>query len=139
MRALFRSAASLRRQTYRPAHPAPLAPVELQGSGRLDGTWIACEEPGSGEGWLQSPIELIMDSRLEPQARIGRHDHPDTEEVYLVLEGTLSVTAWQPGGQQETATLGPGDVHRLGPGGWHSAAAGDRGARIIVVAAAVRP
>ncbi len=133
---VFRRSASLRRQRYEPSHPAPDAPDGMRGAGVLDGTWIACEEPGIAEGWLASSIELIMDSRLAADAVIGRHEHPDTEELYIVLEGEITVTgAPAADAAPFRACLASGDVHRLGPGGWHSARAGERGARILVIAA----
>jgi uncharacterized RmlC-like cupin family protein len=134
---LFRGAAELRTERYEPAHPAPDAPPELRGAGALTGTWIACEEPGAAEGWLRSGIELVMDSTLEPGAVIGRHDHRETEELYLVLGGRLTVTASVGEAAPQVREFGVGDVHRLPPGGWHSARAGEVGARIIVIAARV--
>lgn len=136
--ASFRQAAAHRIETYRPAHPAPHAPPGQQGSGSLTGTWLACEEPGSAEGWLTSGIRLVMDSTLDPGAVIGRHEHPDTEELYVVLAGSLVVTAGEPGAEPQTGSLRAGDVHRIGPGGWHTAAAGPEGARIMVIAAEAR-
>ena len=134
---LFKRAAELRTEVYEPAHPAPDAERGLRGIGRLTGTWIACEESGAAEGWLASGVELVMDSRLDPGAAIGRHEHPDTEELYLVLAGELTVTA-SPGGEDVAVeTLAAGDVHRLPRGGWHAARAGSSGARILVVAARV--
>lgn len=127
----------MRTERYEPVHPAPDAPVDLRGAGVLQGTWIACEEPGSAEGWLTSGIELVMDSALEPFAVIGRHEHPDTEELYYVLAGSLTVTAGDGSAPSVAEELRTGDAHRLRAGGWHSARAGAEGARVIVIAARV--
>ena len=87
--------------------------------------------------WLRSGIELVMDSVLDADAVIGRHEHRDTEELYVVIAGQLTVTAAAADASPEVRELGSGDVHRLPRGGWHSARAGPEGARIIVIAARV--
>jgi hypothetical protein len=138
--AFFRTPDERPVETFAPAHPAPGAPAGQRGAGTVEGTWLACEEDGRREGWLVSSIDLVMDSRLSPGAVIGRHDHPGTEELYIVLSGELTVTAndGRPGSADERCTLRPGGVHRIGPGGSHSAAAGPQGARILVLKAAVQ-
>ena len=58
---------------------------------------MACEEPGSAGGWLASSIALVMDSRLEPNAMIGRHEHPRHRGGVVVLDHCLTVTTAPPG------------------------------------------
>ena len=38
------------------------------------------------------PLELKIDTRLEPGVSIGKHRHTVSEEVYYLPEGTLKVT-----------------------------------------------
>jgi quercetin dioxygenase-like cupin family protein len=136
---LFRAGADRPVEQFAPAHASPHAPPGQRGEGVVEGTWLACEEPGREEGWLVSGIDLVMDSRLAAGAVIGRHTHGDTEELYLVLEGALTVIANDggPGSADQERLLRAGDLHRIGPGGSHSAAAGPEGARILVVKARV--
>lgn len=136
---MIRFGSGLTVEEFIPAHPSPDAPPGQQGAGRSCGTWIACEEPGREQHWLPSGIELVMDTTLDPHASIGRREHPETEQLYLIQTGELTVTAWQPGSEEVVAVLGPGDVHRLGPGGWHAAKAGPSAARMITIKARVSP
>lgn len=108
------------------------------GQGKLSGRWVFCEEPGKAEGVLQSGIELFMDSVLEPHATIGLHRHSDTEEIYYLLEGSLQIQLTLACGETLEKTLHAGDAHLIQPGQQHVVKAGAQGARIIVVAAAVR-
>lgn len=136
---LVRRAAGLATVSYEGVHHNPDAPRDLQGSGRLVGTWLFDEEEPDPEGLLTSDIELVMDSRLEPDAVIGLHDHADTEEFYYVLDGMLTVRAARTDREDlASATLTAGDVHFLPVGGRHCAQAGPDGTRILVVAARPR-
>jgi quercetin dioxygenase-like cupin family protein len=119
---------------YTPSHWNPIATEGMKGEGKTTGRWLYNEEPAKAEGILQSNIELVMDSRLEPNASIGLHEHIDTEEIYYVLSGTLAITLIC--NQTETIqTLCPGDTHRIGPGESHFIKAGNEGARFMVIAA----
>jgi uncharacterized cupin superfamily protein len=48
---------------------------------------------------------------LEPRQRGRIHDHERQEEVYLVLDGELTLVV-----EGEEHVLGPGDLARVGPG-----------------------
>jgi mannose-6-phosphate isomerase-like protein (cupin superfamily) len=52
-------------------------------------------------------LNLIV---LEPRQRLRIHRHRDQEEVYLVLEGTLSLSI-----EDEETTLGRGELVRVAP------------------------
>ncbi|UPW17830.1 cupin domain-containing protein [Agarivorans sp. TSD2052] len=130
----FKQAKNMASVVYQPAHLNPEAPNDMQGEGRLDGTWIYSEEPDKAEGILHSGIELVMDSSLEANASIGLHQHINTEEVYYLLSGELHITLVD-GKEQQTERLQVGDSHCIHPGQSHFVKAGAKGARFIVVAA----
>jgi mannose-6-phosphate isomerase-like protein (cupin superfamily) len=119
---------------YTPSHWNPDAKKGMKGAGKTTGRWLYNEEHGKAEGILNSSIELVMDSQLEPNASIGLHEHTDTEEIYYLLSGTLTITLIRH--QQDTIqTLSPGDCHRVAPGESHFIQAGNDGARFMVIAA----
>lgn len=122
---------------YHAAHYNPQAPSGLHGDGLLVGKWLFNEEQGKAEGLLQSGIELMMDSRLEPMASLGLHHHHTTEEIYYLLEGSLLIRLFND--DEHQIHLKPGDAHRICPGESHFVQAGETGARFIVVAAKVEP
>jgi len=121
---------------YQPAHPNPYAPEGEQGHGELVAKWIFCEEPEKSEGLLKSGIQLMMDSQLAPNACLGLHVHVRTEEIYYLIEGEAVVKLYA-GDNKIARKLNPGDAHLIRPGESHTLQAGARGARFIVVAAAV--
>jgi quercetin dioxygenase-like cupin family protein len=141
----FKDSALMARVVYEPAHANPAAAPHQQGRGRLSGTWVFCEEDGKREQRLVSDIRLFMDSTLEPGACIGLHAHADTEEIYYLLEGALTIEHADAAGRRIVRTLGrrivrtlgPGDAHHIRPGEQHCIEAGGQGARFIVVAAGV--
>ena len=133
----FKRSAGIVEVTYEPSHFNPNAPLAQQGSGKTIGKWLFNEEAAKAEGILASTIEVFMDTRLEPNASIGLHQHHQTEEIYYLLEGSIQVTLNSAQGTK-VVTLESGDVHRISPGESHYIEAGDQGARIIVVAAGVR-
>jgi quercetin dioxygenase-like cupin family protein len=62
--------------------------------------WIEVLGPGEMAG-----VRATALLTLEPGASIGEHQHTDTQELYLVLEGTgIGVL------DQERFTVGPGDA-----------------------------
>jgi mannose-6-phosphate isomerase-like protein (cupin superfamily) len=130
----FKKSEHIAEVAYTPSHWNPDAKEGLTGEGKTTGRWLYNEEPGKSEGILESDIELIMDSQLEPNASIGLHKHIDTEEIYYLLTGTLTITLIQD--QHETTlTLHSGDTYRVAPGESHFIKAGDGGARFMVIAA----
>lgn len=132
----FKRDAEISRVSYQAAHHNPTAPSDQQGSGALVGKWLYCEEPDKAEGLLKSGVELFMDSHLAPHAVIGLHQHHDTEELYYVLEGSLTITLYDQQ-QQRCVELLPGDCHCILCGQAHAVSAGEHGARFMVVAAKV--
>ncbi|MBD1388096.1 cupin domain-containing protein [Neiella sp. HB171785] len=130
-----KQSALMARVRYQPAHHNPDAPAAQQGQGETLGTWIFNEEANKAEGLLASNIQLMMDSTLAPHATIGLHQHQDTEEIYYLLEGQLSIELHRAGEPAKTLQLHPGDAHLIRPSESHFVQAGADGARIIVVAA----
>lgn len=122
---------------YEPAHENVAAPKGQEGSGKLIGKWMYNEQPDKQECLLKSSVELFMDSSLEPHASVGLHTHLDTEEIYYLLEGQLTIELIDKNGEGTTQIINPGDTHLIQPGESHFVEAGAQGARFIVVAAKV--
>jgi mannose-6-phosphate isomerase-like protein (cupin superfamily) len=121
------------RVDYRPAHPAPDASGWLAGSGTAHTVWLASEQPETAEGIWSGALNGAFDTDLEPDAAIGWHLHVGTEELYLVLRGTLTVRVGRAIDDAQEFMLTEGDVHRVPPGWGHASVAGPDGARIVVV------
>jgi quercetin dioxygenase-like cupin family protein len=132
--AVNKSAAGMAKVLYRAAHFNASEQGVRQGQGNDWATWIFSEEPGLAEGLFTAPLELIIDARLEPAACIGLHWHAETEEVYTVLEGQLTMTTIAPDGREASAVLHPGDAHAVRLGQGHFGQAGPDGARFLAVA-----
>jgi hypothetical protein len=107
---------------------------DRRGRGRDFATWVFSEEPGLAEELFTCGLELLIDARLEPDAAVGLHRHPETEEVYYLLEGSLTMTTLLRDGREVTVTLGPGDAHAVRIGEGHFGRAGPDGCRFIAVA-----
>jgi len=122
---------------YAPAHENAEAPKGQEGRGKLIGKWLYNEQPDKQEKLLQSSVELFMDSSLEANASVGLHTHLDTEEIYYLLEGQLSIELIAKNGEISKQIIKPGDTHLIQPGESHFVQAGEHGARFIVVAAKV--
>lgn len=85
------------------------------GSGRA--SQIGYLSPGEMAG-----VEFVSVLTLEPGASIGEHVHPDTEELYLVLEGEGLGRL-----DGETFQVGSGDAFVCKAGHSHGLASGPRG------------
>lgn len=134
--AVYKRAADMATVTYVASHENLAETGDRRGHGENRATWVFSEEPANAEGLMRSGLELVMDSRLAPGAAVGLHAHDRTEEVYYVLEGSLTVTTVQ-GDQEASATLGPGDAHLIRVGQAHWVVAGPEGARFMAIAARV--
>jgi quercetin dioxygenase-like cupin family protein len=135
----------LNKSGARMAHVRYVAPHEnraesgvRRGGGNDWATWVFAEESGIAERIFTAPLELIIDARLEPGAAIGLHVHAETEEVYYILEGELTMTSVAADGREGTTTLRPGDAHAVTIGQGHFGVAGPEGARFIAVAVRAR-
>lgn len=105
-----------------------------RGRGNDYAKWILSEEWGTAEGLLSTKLELMIDAELEAGACIGLHRHTETEEVYYVLEGEITMTTVAPDGREHRETLAAGDAHLVKLGQSHYGEAGPEGARFIAVA-----
>jgi mannose-6-phosphate isomerase-like protein (cupin superfamily) len=123
---------------YRAPHENCRETGVRRGAGHDWARWIFSEEPGLEERIFRAPLELMIDARLEPDVAIGLHWHRETEEVYYVLEGTLTMTTVADDGREETRTLAAGDAHAVKIGQGHFGIAGPEGARFIAVAVRAR-
>lgn len=119
---------------YAPAHANASYHDWRAGAGVSETVWIACEQGTKAEHIAQSGLEALIDTRLEPNASIGWHEHLDSEEYYLLVEGTLTIIVRDEAAVEHTFQLDAGDCHRVGIGMAHAARAGEDGARIIVIA-----
>ena len=81
-----------------------------------DGTARARLQPDAENRFVRLRAELGVSSfglnqiTLRPGQRGRIHRHEQQEEVYVVLDGTLSLVV-----EGEETTVGPGDVVRVGP------------------------
>lgn len=105
-----------------------------RGRGKDYATWVLSEEPGIEEGVFQTKMELMIDATMEPDACVGLHWHQHTEEVYYILEGSVTMTTVSPQGDEHTQTLEVGDAHVVKLGQGHYGVAGPSGVRFIAVA-----
>ncbi len=93
-----------------------MAPGEA--SGPADGVTRAAFDPGSEEHFVSLRRALgvtsfgISQMNLRPGQRGRIHRHERQEEVYLVLEGELTVLIE---GEERREVLGSGDLLRVGP------------------------
>jgi len=132
--ALVKRRADMAHVLYQPANPNPGAPGWLAGSGTARAVWLASEQPGSAEGLIPTGLRAAFDTYLEPGSAEGWHQHAESEELYLVLSGELTVRVGDgdPRAAQEFV-LAPGDTHHIPVGWWHAARAGEEGVRFVVV------
>jgi len=133
---IYKRSAAMARVLYTTPHENTAFPEgdDRRGRGRDFATWVFSEEPGLAEGLFCCGLELIIDARLEPDASVGLHMHRETEEVYYLLEGALTMTTVMRNGGERTLSLGPGDAHGVRLGESHYGRAGARGCRFIAVA-----
>ena len=132
--AVNKRGAAMARVRYAPVHPNPDQAGALGGRGEGVVTWVFNEEAGTAEGLLRTPLAFLNDTRLAPNAAVGLHPHPDTEEIYYLLEGALTLTTMLADGSVHAEMLGPGDAHLVRIGQSHAAEAGPEGCRMIVLA-----
>ena len=121
------------RVLYRAPHENAAEQGARRGAGNDWARWIFSEEPGLEERIFTAPLELIIDARLEPGACIGLHRHHETEEVYYLLEGALTMTTVGADGREATFAMAPGDAHAVKLGQAHFGVAGPTGARFMAV------
>lgn len=59
--------------------------------------------------------QSLAEARLAPGGRTTPHYHPQTEEIYYILEGEAQMTIGD-----ETRRVGPGDAIAIPPGAKHT-------------------
>jgi mannose-6-phosphate isomerase-like protein (cupin superfamily) len=59
--------------------------------------------------------QSLAEARLPPAAATAPHFHPETEEIYYILEGTGRITIGS-----EACDVGPGDAIAIPPGAVHT-------------------
>lgn len=59
--------------------------------------------------------QSLAEARLPPGGRTTPHYHPQTEEIYYILEGTARMTIGE-----ETCEVEPGDAVAIPPGAVHT-------------------
>lgn len=132
--AVNKKAAGMARVLYEAPHFNAAEQGIRRGSGKDLAIWIFSEEGAKAEGLFRSPLELMIDARFEPGAAVGLHRHESTEEVYYVIEGSITMTTVSATGEESTAELVEGDAHLVRLGQSHFGVAGPSGARCLVVA-----
>ena len=77
--------------------------------------WLASEQPGSAEGLIPTGLRAAFDTYLEPGAAEGWHQHPESEELYLVLSGELTVRVGRLAtrSRPRSSSWLPGDTHHI--------------------------
>ena len=58
--------------------------------------------------------QSLAEARLQPGGKTAAHLHPQTEEIYYLLEGTAKITI-----EGEQQAVGPGDAIAIPPGAVH--------------------
>jgi mannose-6-phosphate isomerase-like protein (cupin superfamily) len=128
--AIVKREAQMAGVAYEPSHSNPAEDGARAGLAR----WVFCDRDGDGEGIFSTPLRLFIDSWLDPHASIGLHEHADSEEIYYLLEGELTIVTVAPDGREDVQTLRPHDAHAVLLGQSHSAEAGPDGARFLSIA-----
>lgn len=122
---------------YEPIHENNDFADIRKGNGKGYSKWVFAEEKGIEENIFTSNLELMIDTRLEPNAAIGLHKHTITEEVYYILEGSITMTTLNEDNSEFTETLNKGDAHVIKVSQSHYGQAGNQGVRFLTVAVKV--
>jgi mannose-6-phosphate isomerase-like protein (cupin superfamily) len=83
-----------------------------------------------GEPWSPRTVAVLNDYDIrvvKTRGEFTRHSHPDTDEVFLVLRGSLTIRL-----DDEEVTLGPGQLFVV-PRGVHHQPVSETGAEVILV------
>jgi len=119
---------------YEPTHFNNNYEDSRRGKGKNFAKWIFSEQIGTEENLFHSGMELVIDSYLEPFAAIGLHYHHNDEEIYYILEGSISMTTVNSDNQESTQDLFPGDAHAVKQNQGHYGTSGENGARFLAIA-----
>lgn len=130
----FKTAELMAKVAYTNAHENHAFPPNdpKHGIGKNYCKWLASEQTDTKENF-SSHLDGILESRLEPGASIGWHKHTDTEEYYIILEGSMFIECQDAEGNIYSQIIHAGDMHRVAPGMSHFAKASDEGVRFLAV------
>ncbi|HEY7197686.1 MAG TPA: cupin domain-containing protein [Gaiellaceae bacterium] len=70
--------------------------------------------------------QSLAEASLDPGAETTCHYHAETEEIYVVVEGSGEMEV-----EGDRRTVEPGDAILIPPGAWHQLRAGTEGIRIL--------
>lgn len=119
---------------YDPSHHNLDYDDERRGVGKNFVTWVFSEQSDTKEGLSTSGLDAVLKSVMGPNVSLGYHIHDTTEEVYYVIEGSITVTTEDPKTNRTlTETLGVGDAHLIRKGQAHYATAGPHGVVFLAI------
>ncbi|MFD2096277.1 cupin domain-containing protein [Corallincola platygyrae] len=131
--AVFKRGEEVATVKYHPCHPNPDFEDYRKGEGTVWTKWLFSEDANKAEGLSECGINMFADFYMEPGSSIGLHQHSDKEEIYYVLEGSVTMLVEDPEHGSSEVTLMPGDAHLVKLGQSHAAVASSEGARIVTV------
>jgi mannose-6-phosphate isomerase-like protein (cupin superfamily) len=82
------------------------------------------------ESWSPRTVATLNDYDIRVVKTLGeftRHSHPDTDEVFLVLRGSLTIRL-----EDREVTLGPGQLYVVPRGAYHQPVS-EAGAEVLLV------
>jgi mannose-6-phosphate isomerase-like protein (cupin superfamily) len=118
---------------YKPLHLNPDFDGAKHGSGKAVSTWVFSEDGELRDHLAETGFNLFIDFSADPFSDIGFHIHHDKEEIYYVLEGSVTMTLVGRDGEEHTQEMFPGDAQFVRIGQGHYGTAGKDGVRVITV------
>ena len=91
---------------------------------------LAAVLSGFDEPWLPRTVATLNDYDLrvvKTQGEFTRHSHPETDEVFLVLAGSLTIRL-----DHAEVTLGPGQLYVVPRGVYHQPIS-TKGAHVLLI------
>ncbi|OHD10969.1 MAG: hypothetical protein A2086_02115 [Spirochaetes bacterium GWD1_27_9] len=129
----FKSNSQIDKVLYNPAHPNLNFNDKRSGFGKTYVKWIYSLQKDIKESIISQNISILHDTFLEPFGSIGLHKHDLDDEIYYIIEGSISVTVIDMNGNEHFKVLYEGDAHFVRKEESHFIETGLTGARFIVV------